>query len=157
MVERLQTMDKGLLQNRINKYFNSFEEVDFGGKKFNLMPIKNDIPLVKDISYNSTKDIFTIIFYTRDIVSTKKHDDIEFLEDTSGKLIGIKILNLKNKDRNVVDLKIVSDLDDVIKSAKVRIGKKPSFRDLAQVNIEQRKVAFFKDFIRDQLPDLIEA
>lgn len=155
-MEDLKTFDKNVLQNRINEYFDSFRDVDLNGRTFRLMPTKNDVPLIKEIFYNPHQDTFNIIFESRDVVNTKMQHSIEFLEDSNGKLIGIRINDLKKNDVNTIKLEIISTLDDVIKGASVNLGKNPSLKALAEINIEQRKVDFFKDFMENDFNKLVD-
>lgn len=143
------------LQNSLPRYFDSFREETINGVPFRIMPPQDKIPLIKRAGYDEKMDIFEIIFEYQDIASSKQSGNIVFIEDAIGRLIGIQIIGLKKNNVEAIALEVVTTLDDFIKAARVNLTKGSNPSDIGNIDLEERKLDFFKDSIRENLSQIL--
>lgn len=143
------------LQNRLSKYFNSFREENINGVPFNIMPPKEKVPLIKQCSYNQGNDVFEIVFDYKTQVNTKRQDNVIFIEDMQGRLVGIQIIDLKQKNIKKFTLEIITTLDNFIKTARVNFADKVDPEEIANMDLEERKMSFFKDVVSKELSSAV--
>jgi hypothetical protein len=155
-MQELNVLDKTQAQNRLSKFFDSFREEKIQGVSFNLMPPKTEVPLIKQVAYDKTKDVFEIVFEYQSEVVKKKQGVISFIEDNQGRLVGIQIYDVKKNDINKITLEIIANLDEVIQNARVSLEQKVSFRDVAKLDLEERKAEFFKEIVEKHLSELVK-
>jgi hypothetical protein len=146
-----------VLQNRLNKYFDSFREENINGVPFNIMPPKDKVPLIKQCNYNEEKDIFEIVFDYQANVRLNRKGNVIFIEDAQGRLVGIQVLGLREKSIATITLEVIATLDNFIKAARVSFTKKTDPEEIAKIDLEERKMDFFKDIIREEIPNLVKA
>lgn len=148
-------VDKDIVQGRLNKYFDSFRSEQINGVNFDTMPLREEVPLIKQVSYNPEKDIFEVVFDYQERVIPKKTGNVVFIEDTQNHLVGVQIIQIQERGVKEITLEVITNLDKVIQTA--RIKQNPSIQELADLDIEQRKVDFFKEVVREDLPTLIHS
>lgn len=153
-MDTLNILDRKQVQNRLSKYFDSFREEEINGVPFNIMPPKEDVPLVKQVSYDKDKDIFEIIFEYKSTVNKKSDGNVNFIEDMQGRLVGIQVNGIKKNDIKTVTVEIIATLDRVIKAARVNL-EELNPKNVAIMDMEQRKADFFKDIVQQEMPALV--
>ncbi len=144
-----------ILQNRLNKYFDSFREESINGVPFNIMPPKDKVPLIKQCNYDKDKDLFEIVFDYQANVRFNPKDNVIFIEDAQGRLVGIQVVGLKEKNIATITLEVIATLDNFIKAARVSFTKKTNPEEIAKIDLEERKMDFFKEVITQEFPSLI--
>lgn len=154
-MENLNVLDKGVVQSRLSKYFDSFREERINGVAFNIMPAKEDVPLIKQVSYDKTKDIFEVVFEYKSKINLKQQGNIIFIEDTESRLVGIQVIKLRENDIAAITLQIITTLDRVIQAARVELETHPNSKEIAKIDLEERKADFFKDIVKKELPNLV--
>ncbi len=147
------SLDKEVAQNRLNKYFDSFRSEQINGVDFDTMPLKEEVPLIKQVSYNPQKDIFEIVFDYQEKVIPKKTGNVVFIEDDKGYLAGIQVMQIKTRGIQEIILEVATNLDRVIQAARVK--QNPSIQEVDALDIEQRKIDFFKEVVQKDLPTLV--
>ena len=153
-MDTLNILDRKQVQNRLSKYFDSFRQEEINGVPFNIMPPKEDIPLVKQVSYDKDKDIFEIIFEYKSTVNKKSDGNVNFIEDMQGRLVGIQVNEIKKNDIKTVTVEIIATLDRVIQAARVNLEEQNP-KNVAIMDMEQRKADFFKDIVQQEMPALV--
>ena len=155
----LSSIDPDKAQSRLNQHFDSFREEYINGVPFGLMPKRQDIPLVKKVAYDAREDMFEIVFQYEANVSKKKNDEVVFIENASGALVGIQIEGVKKNGIEEVRIEVLCNkIDNAIQAAKIGFKKQnQSALEAANSDIEKRKVDFFKDVIRQDLSNLVTA
>ena len=153
-MDTLNILDRKQVQNRLSKYFDSFRQEEINGVPFNIMPPKEDIPLVKQVSYDKDKDIFEIIFEYKSTVNKKSDGNVNFIEDMQGRLVGIQVNEIKKNDIKTVTVEIIATLDRVIQAARVNLEEQNP-KNVAIMDMEQRKADFFKDIVQQEMPELV--
>lgn len=144
-----------ILQNRLNKYFDSFREENINGVPFNIMPPKDKVPLIKQCNYDKEKDIFEIIFDYQANVRLSPKDNVIFIEDAQGRLVGIQVLGLRQKNITTITLEVIATLNNFIRAARVSFIKKTDPEEIAKIDLEERKMDFFKEVITQELPNIV--
>ncbi len=155
-METINTLNTSIVQNRLNKYFNSFQEERINGVPFNIMPPKEAVPLIRQVAYDKDKDIFEIVFKFEATVKLNRQGNIIFIEDTEGHLVGIQVIKLRENDINKVTLEIIANLDKVIQAARIKLESNPSPKDAVALDLEERKADFFKEIIKTEMPNLVK-
>lgn len=147
--------DKEIVQGRLNKYFDAFREEQIDGVNFETMPLREEVPLIKQVSYSPEKDIFEIVFDYQEKVIAKKADNVIFIEDIREHLVGIQVIQVKAKMIQEIIIEVITNLDRVIQAARIR--QNPSVQEVAALDIEQRKIDFFKEVLQQDLPTLVNS
>jgi len=144
-----------ILQNRLNKYFDSFREESINGVPFNIMPPKDKVPLIKQCNYNKENDIFEIIFDYQANVRRNRKGNVIFIEDAQGRLVGIQVVGLREKSIAKITLEVIATLDNFIKAARISFTKKTDPEEIGKIDLEERKMDFFKEVVTQELPNLV--
>lgn len=143
--------------NRLSEHFDTFREEEIGGRgiAFAIMPLKQDVPLIKQASYNRKTDIFEIVFeYTEEVIY-KDSGFVTFIEERDESLVGIRIKGIRSLKVKEVVLRVVATLDKVIQEAQLEI--KGDLESIARLSIEKRKVDFLKDVINEEIPKVVSS
>lgn len=155
-MENLNVLDREMVQNRLKSYFDTFREETINGVPFNIMPPREEVPLIKQVSYDRQKDIFEIVFEYKSTVRVNQQGNVAFIEDTQGRLVGIQVIELQKNDVNKITLEIISTIDKIIQAARVKLEKNPDPRNVAIADLEGRKADFFKNIIETEMPSLVK-
>lgn len=151
----LNILDREKVQNRLKEYFDTFREENINGVPFNIMPPKEEVPLVKQVSYNREKDVFEIVFEYKSTVKVNQQGNVVFIEDSQGRLVGIQVSQLRKNDINKITLEIIASLDKVIQAARVKLETNPDPKDVVAADLEERKADFFKGIVETEMPSLV--
>ena len=154
-MEQYQEYNRKEVQEKVNKFFDTYREEKINGVIFQLMPAIGDIPQVKRVVYSPSDDTFEILFAKPEKVIKNVKDDVVFLEDPQKRLVGIQIKNVKTKGIEKIKLDITSTLNEKITNAKVELDKNPTPQGVAQIDIEGRKIDFLKTFIKEDMSKLV--
>ena len=151
----LSTIPTDKVQKMLETYFNGFREESIGGTLFSLLPRKENTPLIERVTYDKNMDIFTIAFRYKEDVRLNRQGNVSFIEDSEGKLVGIQVTNVREDNVEEIRVEVGTTLDNKIASAKVAL-QMDNPRNVARLDVEKRKVDFFKDIVRDEMPELVK-
>ncbi len=154
MSSRMQQEQQEKIQKKVDSFFSSYREEKINGVTFQLMPAVGDIPQIKSACYDAVKDIVQILFFTPDKPSKRPQGAVVFLEDSQNRLAGIQILDVKKKAIEDIKVEITSTLNE-IKEVIIKLGQNPEPKRVARIDIEGRKIDFFKAVIEEDMSDLI--
>lgn len=154
-MENLNILDKERVQNRLKEYFDTFREEKINGVPFNIMPPREEVPLVKQVSYNREKDIFEIVFEYKSTVRVNQQGNVAFIEDTQGRLVGIQVNAVQKNGVKKITLEIISTIDKIIQAARVQLENNPDPKNVAIADLEERKGDFFKGIVENEMPSLV--
>ncbi len=154
-MEQYRIYDRKAVQEKVNKFFDTYREEKINGVMFQLMPAVGDIPEIKRVGYSPTDDTFEILFFMPDKVKKIDRGDVIFLEDIQNRLIGIQIKNIVHTGIAKIKLDITSTLEQKITNAKIALDKNPTPQGVAQIDIEGRKIDFLKTFIEEDMSALV--
>jgi hypothetical protein len=154
-MEQYRIYDRKAVQEKVNKFFDTYREEKINGVNFQLMPAVGDIPEIKKVCYSPDDDTFEILFAKPEKVIKNVQGDVVFLEDSQKRLVGIQIMNIKTEGIEKIKLDITSTLDQKIANAKIALDKNPTPQGVAQIDIEGRKIDFLKTFVEEDMSNLV--
>jgi hypothetical protein len=142
---------QSLLQKEIETNFNKFIEMDIDGHKIFIMPIKDEIPSVGNITYDKSTDILEIrLSSAKDTHLSEKSEEINFyfvcLFDSYNELIGFKIRNFT---------KLLKINDRISEDLKMKNIKECNPADIMRLDLNKRKLISFRNFVKNDINAIV--
>lgn len=136
---------------RLEVICNQFIEEDIDSAKLNLMPPKDNVPIISRMYYTKESDTFEIYFNECNNYKPKERNDIIFLEDDIGHLMGIHIRNFSKLNIDNIKLDVLTTIENEIKQVSMELYSK---RDILNNVIDKRKLMFLDTVVKNDYKDL---
>jgi len=136
---------------RLNVICNQFREEQIGDAKLNLMPPIDKIPIISRMHYNRDNDRFEIYFDECDKYIHKLKNGVDFLEDETGRLMAVYILNFSQLDIDNIKLDVFTSIENEIERLSMELSAK---KDILNNVIDKRKLMFLDTVVKNDYNDL---
>jgi hypothetical protein len=139
------------IEKRLDVIFNQFIEEKIGSSHVNLMPTKDKIPVLKSLSYNKHDDVLEVLFKDCNNCKPKKKGNVDFIEDTSGDLVAIRIRQFSKLNAKNAKINIYTTIENEIKTLSMEITSKINIQDNV---VDKRKLMFMGNILKYDYKDL---
>ena len=133
--------------DKLQIVFNQFVEEKIGNSQIKMMPPSEKIPVIEKFNYDTTGDIFEIVFkYTENIVPVEKRKGyVSFLEYNK-QLVAIHIHSFSQLEISSIKMDAITSIKNEIKSLVLAIKRKES---ISNNIIEKRKLEFAEKVVNE--------
>jgi len=140
-----------MIEKRLELICNQFIEEEIGSTKLNIMPPKENVPIISRLHYEKSTDTFEICFNECNDYNLKTKEGIDFLEDKKGHLMGIHIRRFSELDIGNIKLDVLTTIENEIKGLSIELNAK---RDILNNVIDKRKLMFLDQVVKDDYEKL---
>ena len=140
-----------MIEKRLELICNQFIEEEIGSTKLNIMPPKENVPIISRLHYEKSTDTFEICFNECNEYNLKTKGGIDFLEDNNGHLMGIHIRGFSKLDIENIKLDVLTTIENEIKGLSIELNAK---RDILNNVIDKRKLMFLDQVVKDDYEKL---
>ena len=142
---------KKSIQNRLDVICDQFITEKIGENEIKLMPPKDKIPIISRFFYEKSDDAFEIYFNECNDYVCKTKNGIEFLEDKSGNLMVIRILNFSQLEVERIKLAVLTSIENEIEHVTMELKQK---KNILKNVVDKRKLMFLDDMVKNEYKEL---
>ena len=142
-----------LMNSRLDVICNQFIKEKIGENELKLMPPRDKIPIITRFNYDKNEDTFEIYFNECNKYVIKTKDVIDFLEDSAGHLMAIRIRNFSKLDVGGIGLNVLTSIENEIELLTIELTKK---QDILNNVIDKRKLMFLDGLVKNDYKELRE-